>query len=41
MALTFSDVMVKQGEQIDVDFFNRRLQLIVSEIATAETMASL
>jgi len=41
MTLNYADVAVSDDEQMNADFFNRRYQLFVNEIAAAEQMASL
>ncbi len=40
MALNYSDLAVKSTDVMSADFFNRRFQLLVSEIQAAEAMAS-
>jgi len=40
MTLNFSDLIVRDNDVLNTDFFNRRFQLIVNEIAAAEAIAS-
>jgi len=40
MTLNFSDLIVRDNDVLNTDFFNRRFQLIVNEIAAAEAVAA-